>query len=79
MFAIWAKQCLLRRNPTLLQPLALVSLAKLYSTSQSPLTEIKLRAYQKDCIDIVLKHVHAGEKRLGISLATGSGKTVRLP
>lgn len=38
--------------------------------------EIKLRDYQEDCIKSVLRHVEDGQKRLGISLATGSGKTV---
>ncbi|KAK8217203.1 putative ATP-dependent helicase IRC3 [Zalaria obscura] len=33
-------------------------------------------AYQEDCIRAVLDHLKKGDKRLGISLATGSGKTV---
>lgn len=37
---------------------------------------IQLRDYQEDCIRAVLRHVELGHKRLGISLATGSGKTV---
>ncbi|KAL4803190.1 P-loop containing nucleoside triphosphate hydrolase protein [Aspergillus unguis] len=37
---------------------------------------IKLRDYQEECIQSVLDHVGDGHKRLGISLATGSGKTV---
>src|ERR1700761_7134226 len=37
---------------------------------------IHLRDYQEECIRSVLKYVEDGERRLGISLATGSGKTV---
>lgn len=37
---------------------------------------IKLRPYQEESIQSVLDHLNNGEKRLGISLATGSGKTV---
>ncbi|KAL4905176.1 hypothetical protein BDW74DRAFT_185251 [Aspergillus multicolor] len=37
---------------------------------------IKLRDYQEECIQSVLDHVEQGHKRLGISLATGAGKTV---
>ncbi|RDW83729.1 DEAD/DEAH box helicase [Aspergillus mulundensis] len=37
---------------------------------------IKLRDYQEECIQSVLDHVDQGHKRLGISLATGAGKTV---
>ncbi|KAK5734138.1 putative ATP-dependent helicase IRC3 [Elasticomyces elasticus] len=35
-----------------------------------------LRPYQEDAIQAVLDHLDKGEKRLGISLATGGGKTV---
>ena len=37
---------------------------------------IKLRQYQEECIQSVLSYLKTGQKRLGISLATGSGKTV---
>lgn len=40
---------------------------------------IVLRDYQEECIQSVLRYVDEGHKRLGISLATGSGKTVRTP
>ncbi|KAK4908932.1 putative ATP-dependent helicase IRC3 [Elasticomyces elasticus] len=35
-----------------------------------------LRPYQEDAIQAVLDHLERGEKRLGISLTTGGGKTV---
>ncbi|KEF58376.1 uncharacterized protein A1O9_06302 [Exophiala aquamarina CBS 119918] len=37
---------------------------------------IQLRNYQEECIQSVLSYLAQGRKRLGISLATGSGKTV---
>ncbi|KAJ0415722.1 P-loop containing nucleoside triphosphate hydrolase protein [Aspergillus carlsbadensis] len=37
---------------------------------------IQLRDYQEECIQSVLRHIGEGHQRLGVSLATGSGKTV---
>lgn len=37
---------------------------------------IRLRQYQEECIQSVLSYMKDGHKRLGVSLATGSGKTV---
>ena len=54
----------------------------LYSTSAVPgspaipSTVVKLREYQEECIQSVLAYLDKGHKRLGVSLATGSGKTV---
>jgi ATP-dependent helicase IRC3 len=41
-----------------------------------PNAGIRLREYQEECIQSVLTYLGKGHKRLGISLATGSGKTV---
>ncbi|CCF37306.1 hypothetical protein CH063_08675 [Colletotrichum higginsianum] len=38
--------------------------------------KVQLRDYQEECIQSVLQSLKDGHKRLGISLATGSGKTV---
>ncbi|KAF2154404.1 DEAD/DEAH box helicase-like protein [Myriangium duriaei CBS 260.36] len=40
------------------------------------LPKVQLRDYQEECIKTVLKHLELGQRRLGVSLATGSGKTV---
>lgn len=50
-----------------------------YATLQATAGErphVQLRPYQDECIQAVLQHLELGHKRLGISLATGSGKTV---
>ncbi|KAL8682468.1 MAG: hypothetical protein Q9186_001511 [Xanthomendoza sp. 1 TL-2023] len=44
--------------------------------SSPPSPAIHLRNYQEECIQSVLSYLNKGHKRLGISLATGSGKTV---
>ncbi|KAK3324277.1 P-loop containing nucleoside triphosphate hydrolase protein [Cercophora scortea] len=43
---------------------------------ESPPEPFRLRDYQEECIQSVLASLEKGHKRLGISLATGSGKTV---
>lgn len=43
---------------------------------QNAAPRIQLRPYQEESIQSVLDALKSGEKRLGISLATGSGKTV---
>ncbi|SCU95931.1 LAME_0F14136g1_1 [Lachancea meyersii CBS 8951] len=37
---------------------------------------ISLRPYQQECIDKCVESINRGQKRIGVSLATGSGKTV---
>ncbi|XXG99164.1 SWI/SNF and RSC complex subunit Ssr2 [Hypoxylon texense] len=44
--------------------------------SSRSIQEIRLRDYQEECIQSVLRSLKHGHKRLGISLATGAGKTV---
>lgn len=52
--------------------------AKLPVLSPTSPLRIVLREYQEECIQSVLSYLQKGHKRLGVSLATGSGKTVRL-
>lgn len=47
-------------------------------STASTASGVKLRDYQEECIQTVLAAFEQGHKRVGISLATGSGKTVRL-
>ncbi|CZT19748.1 related to 51.5 kDa protein [Ramularia collo-cygni] len=49
--------------------------APLFYQENAP-QKVELRPYQKASIDAVLEYLARGEKRLGLSLATGSGKTV---
>ncbi|KAI0098201.1 P-loop containing nucleoside triphosphate hydrolase protein [Nemania sp. FL0031] len=41
-----------------------------------PFQPVRLREYQEECIQTVLSSLQQGHKRIGISLATGAGKTV---
>ncbi|KAK0714916.1 P-loop containing nucleoside triphosphate hydrolase protein [Lasiosphaeris hirsuta] len=52
------------------------SAATRWSTESTTPQRILLRSYQEECIRSVLTSFEKGHKRLGISLATGSGKTV---
>ncbi|EGX92942.1 DEAD/DEAH box helicase [Cordyceps militaris CM01] len=72
-------QCLLRpgaetRNPVVAMLAHRVARA---STTTTKPQKPQLRDYQQDCIRSVLDSLKSGHKRVGISLATGSGKTVR--
>jgi ATP-dependent helicase IRC3 len=67
------------RHITILSKTASLCFRRVFGTTTrapSLQNDIKLRDYQEDCIQTVLKSLKHGEKRLGISLATGSGKTV---
>ncbi|OAA56671.1 dead deah box DNA helicase [Niveomyces insectorum RCEF 264] len=46
------------------------------AAATNPLPALLLRDYQEDCIRSVLASLDRGQKRVGISLATGAGKTV---
>ena len=45
-------------------------------TSLKPSASRPLRPYQQECVEACLKAIAEGKRRLGISLATGAGKTV---
>ncbi|TQS39450.1 hypothetical protein Golomagni_00025 [Golovinomyces magnicellulatus] len=51
-------------------------LQKHFSSVSGMRQTVKLRSYQEDCINAVISNINQGHKRLGISLATGAGKTV---
>jgi superfamily II DNA or RNA helicase len=38
--------------------------------------KVQLREYQEECIQAIISYLDAGHRRLGVSLATGAGKTV---
>ncbi|KAF7509330.1 hypothetical protein GJ744_008053 [Endocarpon pusillum] len=63
----------LTRTAAARRPLAT---ALAHAIPQAPQEAIRLRQYQEECIQSVLSYLEKGHKRLGISLATGSGKTV---
>ena len=52
-------------------------LPKQYRKYATAAQTLILRDYQEECIDSVLSALGRGHNRLGVSLATGSGKTVR--
>lgn len=59
-------------------PVRFSSSTKAAAASIAPASHqpVQLRNYQEECIQSVLSSVEQGQKRLGISLATGAGKTV---
>jgi ATP-dependent helicase IRC3 len=54
------------------------SISRAPASVQSTPPQISLRDYQEECIQAVLSYLQKGHRRLGVSLATGSGKTVCL-
>jgi primosomal protein N' len=45
-------------------------------TTLNPAPPRPLRPYQEECVETVIEAIEQGKRRLGISLATGAGKTV---
>lgn len=69
-------QCLRRPCPETRNPVITTLAFRGYATARS--VKPRLRDYQQECIKSVLLSLKRGHKRVGISLATGSGKTVRI-
>jgi len=57
-------------------PAALPHLLRHDTPAPIVVPSIQLRQYQLDCIDAVLNAFQDGKRQVGVSLATGSGKTV---
>ncbi|TFB03114.1 Putative mitochondrial ATP-dependent helicase irc3 [Trichoderma ghanense] len=74
-------QTLLRRlfrpdaGTGVLQSSTLTNQLRKYAATAALSNKLKLRDYQQECIKSVLLSLKRGHKRVGISLATGSGKT----
>ncbi|KAI1430212.1 P-loop containing nucleoside triphosphate hydrolase protein [Xylaria sp. FL1777] len=58
-----------------LAPIRLIS-SPAGGSQKRPFQPVRLREYQEECIQSVLASLQQGHKRVGISLATGAGKTV---
>ncbi|KAH7017534.1 P-loop containing nucleoside triphosphate hydrolase protein [Ilyonectria destructans] len=69
-------KCLLRPNARLGAPALKPWAFRAYASTVAPKRQLQLRDYQRECITSVLESLKRGHKRVGISLATGSGKTV---
>ncbi|KAK7431493.1 putative ATP-dependent helicase IRC3 [Neonectria magnoliae] len=75
MLQIVAK-CLSRPNARLGAPFLKSWALRACASTVAPKKQLRLRNYQQECITSVLESLKRGHKRVGISLATGSGKTV---
>ncbi|KAG8667028.1 putative ATP-dependent helicase IRC3 [Fusarium poae] len=65
------------RYPLAIRPQAFRAFASVTaSTVAHEPPKLQLRDYQEECIESVLTSLENGQKRVGVSLATGSGKTV---
>ncbi|KAI1133780.1 P-loop containing nucleoside triphosphate hydrolase protein [Nemania abortiva] len=83
MSRLLSKWLLTARVPQRRLPFKSVGLSQIRLASVStaepkarPLQPVRLREYQEECIQSVLLSLQQGHKRIGISLATGAGKTV---
>ena len=65
-------------NKSILRRYAAVEISDSSQAEAAPIPAVgtRLRQYQEECIQSVITQLAKGDKRLGISLATGSGKTV---
>lgn len=79
--AVWRLSSSLIRNYS--QPLIRHASLRQFSANahrqaevNRPPSQLQLRDYQEECIQAVVSSLENGHKRLGISLATGAGKTV---
>ena len=61
-----------------LRPYATAASSSLENLDLGSKAAFRLRGYQEECIQSVLSYLAKGHRRLGISLATGSGKTVSI-
>ncbi|KAJ3493863.1 hypothetical protein NLG97_g4460 [Lecanicillium saksenae] len=71
-------RCLLRPGAETRNPVVTVLAHRIaHASTKNPKPQKpQLRDYQQECIKSVLNSLKSGHKRVGISLATGSGKTV---
>ncbi|KAI1180721.1 P-loop containing nucleoside triphosphate hydrolase protein [Nemania sp. FL0916] len=83
MSRLLSKCLLLARTPRNLASFRLASFSQTRPISvpakepqAQPHQPVRLREYQEECIQSVLTSLQQGHKRVGISLATGAGKTV---
>ncbi|EFY98975.1 DNA or RNA helicase, superfamily II [Metarhizium robertsii] len=69
-------KCVSRPSVEATKPAWKITPFKIFVAGLTLTSKPKLRDYQQECIKSVLLSLRRGHKRVGISLATGSGKTV---